>query len=80
MLVHKNLNTCNSVCTVQTVFITMDSLLLEMVIENLSDRVEKMEDKLHQIECNQLMIMDRLASLEEARGPAVQPPQNYLHP
>ena len=43
-------------------FITTDSLLLEMVIEDLSDRVEKMEDRLHQIERNQLTIMDRLAS------------------
>ena len=66
---------CNHLCV-----ITIDSLLLEMIIENVSDRVEKMEDKLRQIEHNQLMIMGRLASLEEARGPAVQPHQNYVYP
>ena len=70
----------NSVCTVQTIkslFITIDSLLLEIVIEDLSDRVEKMEDKLNQIERNQLLIMDRLTSLEETRGPAVQSHHAY---
>ena len=50
-----------------------------MVIEDLSDRVEKMEDRLHQIERNQLTIMDRLASLEAARGPALQPHHNYTY-
>ena len=50
-----------------------------MVIEDLSDRVEKMEDRLHQIERNQLTIMDKLALLEGARGTALQPHHNYTY-
>jgi hypothetical protein len=59
------------------VSITTDSLLLEIVIENLSDRVEKLEDKLNQSDHNQLLIMDRLTSLEEKWGPAVQSHHAY---
>lgn len=52
-----------------------------MVIEDLSDRVDKIEDRLHQIEHNQQTIMDRLASLESAQVPALQPHHNstYMH-
>ena len=50
-----------------------------MVIEDLSDRVDKIEDRLHQIEHNQQTIMDRLASLESAQVPALQPHHNSTY-
>lgn len=50
-----------------------------MVVEDITVRVEKMEDELQEIRHNQLMILDRLKALEAHSRP-IQPQQNYAHP
>lgn len=47
------------------VFFSPDPLLLEMVVEDLTVRVENMEDTLLRIEQNQLLIFEKFKQFEE---------------